>query len=69
VYDFSDLDDEELELIALEGGERLARLRTRADAAQKAGRFDDYARWGSLVQAEVDAICVRFGIKGGELDV
>lgn len=64
MYDFSDLDDEELELIALVGGQSLARLRTRADAALKRGDTDAAVRWSDIVQATVDNICIDLGIKG-----
>lgn len=64
MYDFSDLDAEELELIALEGGDQLAAYRTRADAALKRGDTDAAVRWSDLVQAMVDDICIRLGIKG-----
>lgn len=64
MYDFSDLDQEELELIALEGGDQLAAYKARADAALQRGAFDEAHRWGDRVQAEVDEICIRLGIKG-----
>lgn len=67
MYDFSDLSDEELELIAEEGGPSLARLRTRADSAVKRG-LPTADAWCDLLQATVDDICVRYGIKGGEAD-
>lgn len=64
MYDFSDLDDEELELIALEGGRSLAALRTRADAAAKRGDTEAAELWSDRVQAYVDNICIELGIKG-----